>query len=242
MAEVDEGLVESLGALARLLQPAAAAFESMARMARLVVPGCDHASVSVLAVTGEVTTAGASDALTVQLDDLQYEADEGPCLSAIRSGSPVQVDEFISDRRFPTFAAAAAAVGASSCLSLPLSLGEETIGGLNLYGDAPHAYNEISVKAGEEIAGQASLVVASVRAYERSLKLVDQLHLAMGSRAEIEQAKGILMARSHCDADRAFDVLRRASQRQNVKLRDIAHTIVINTAAGLTGMSPDDGA
>ena len=68
--------------------------------------------------------------------------------------------------------------------------------------------------------------------------VVDQVQVAMNSRAEIEQAKGILMARSHCDADRAFDILRRASQRQNVKLRQIAHTIVVNTAAGLTSMTP----
>jgi GAF domain-containing protein len=242
MAEVDEGLVESLGALARLLEPATAAYDSMAQMARLMVPGCDHASVSILATTGEVTTAGASDGVTIQLDELQYETDEGPCLSAIRTGLSVQVDEFADDQRFPAFAAVAAAAGARSCLSLPLNLGGETIGGLNLYGDAPGAYNDVSIKVGEDVAGQASLVVASARAYERSLKLVEQLHLAMGSRAEIEQAKGILMARSHCDADRAFDILRRASQRQNVKLRDIAHTIVVNTAAGITGMSPDDRA
>ncbi len=49
----------------------------------------------------------------------------------------------------------------------------------------------------------------------------------MRSRAIIEQAKGILMAASpDLDADGAFDVLRRASQRENVKLREIAGRIV----------------
>jgi AmiR/NasT family two-component response regulator len=64
----------------------------------------------------------------------------------------------------------------------------------------------------------------------------------MASRAEIEQAKGILMVRSRCDADRAFDILRRASQRQNVKLREIAHTIVANAVTGATEALPgEDG-
>lgn len=42
----------------------------------------------------------------------------------------------------------------------------------------------------------------------------------------IEQAKGILMAESGCSADEAFDMLRLASQRTNVKVRDIAGQIV----------------
>lgn len=49
----------------------------------------------------------------------------------------------------------------------------------------------------------------------------------MRSRAVIEQAKGVLMARStDISPDEAFDLLRRASQRENVKLRDIAQRIV----------------
>jgi AmiR/NasT family two-component response regulator len=49
----------------------------------------------------------------------------------------------------------------------------------------------------------------------------------MQSRAVIEQAKGILMARAaHLSADEAFDLLRKASQRENVKLREIAQRIV----------------
>ncbi len=51
----------------------------------------------------------------------------------------------------------------------------------------------------------------------------------MASRAEIEQVKGILMAQSPgISADDAFDILRRASQRENVKLRDIAKRLVTN--------------
>jgi AmiR/NasT family two-component response regulator len=43
----------------------------------------------------------------------------------------------------------------------------------------------------------------------------------------IEQAKGMLMSgSSKLDADAAFELLRRASQRENVKLRDIAQRIV----------------
>ena len=46
------------------------------------------------------------------------------------------------------------------------------------------------------------------------------------SQPVIEQAKGVLMAESRCTADQAFDMLRRASQRQNIRVRDLATQIV----------------
>ena len=46
----------------------------------------------------------------------------------------------------------------------------------------------------------------------------------------IEQAKGILMFYEHCSADEAFDILRRASQRSNVPVREIAADIVERTS------------
>jgi response regulator NasT len=52
------------------------------------------------------------------------------------------------------------------------------------------------------------------------------LHAAFGRRAEIEQAKGILMALHGVDADRAFAMLREHSQRSGHKLADVAHAIV----------------
>jgi len=42
----------------------------------------------------------------------------------------------------------------------------------------------------------------------------------------IEQAKGILMAQQRCGPDEAFDLLRRASQRANVKVSVLAAQII----------------
>ena len=47
----------------------------------------------------------------------------------------------------------------------------------------------------------------------------------------IEQAKGIIMAQSHCGAAEAFDTLRRASQRSNIPVRELAARLVANAAA-----------
>jgi AmiR/NasT family two-component response regulator len=59
-----------------------------------------------------------------------------------------------------------------------------------------------------------------------------QLEAAMASRAVIEQAKGVIMAARAIDQDTAFDLLRRTSQAENRKLRQIAVEIVEAAAAG----------
>ena len=61
-----------------------------------------------------------------------------------------------------------------------------------------------------------------------------QLSSSIESRALIDQAIGVIMAIRRCPQDEALGVLRKASQRQNVKLRDIAATIV----AGVSGEPP----
>jgi hypothetical protein len=60
--------------------------------------------------------------------------------------------------------------------------------------------------------------------------LVESLKRQLASQPVIEQAKGIIMANSHCDEERAFEILRRASQRTNIKLREVARQIVLKAA------------
>jgi response regulator NasT len=49
---------------------------------------------------------------------------------------------------------------------------------------------------------------------------------AFGRRAEIEQAKGILMARHGVTAENAFELLRDHSQHNGTKLSDVAAAVV----------------
>jgi AmiR/NasT family two-component response regulator len=51
---------------------------------------------------------------------------------------------------------------------------------------------------------------------------IGQLHAALESREVIGQAKGILMERYRLTPDGAFELLARASQDTNVKLREVA--------------------
>jgi hypothetical protein len=57
-------------------------------------------------------------------------------------------------------------------------------------------------------------------------QLTAQLEEALDSRGVIERAKGILMVVRRCSADEAFNLLRRQSQQDNVKLRLVAQRVV----------------
>ena len=60
----------------------------------------------------------------------------------------------------------------------------------------------------------------------------EDLLSALQSRGAIEQAKGALMGRVGCDADQAWNTLRRASQEFNVKLRELAVALLEHIGGG----------
>jgi AmiR/NasT family two-component response regulator len=61
----------------------------------------------------------------------------------------------------------------------------------------------------------------------------EKLAVAAEGRELIGMAKGVIMVRSTCGPDAAFEILRRASMRENVKVRDIAVRLIDTaTAAG----------
>lgn len=68
--------------------------------------------------------------------------------------------------------------------------------------------------------------------------IIARMHARLESQPTIEQAKGILMAQTGCDADQAFDVLRRASQRTNVTVRALAADIVARTVSAHRPTAP----
>jgi hypothetical protein len=119
-------------------------------------------------------------------------------------------------------------------LALPLSV-DGAPGALNLYARYPHAFGVIDRGRGTLLATMAGLAFSSVRTHEAEERRVVNLQAALATREMIGQAQGILIERERVTPDQAFDILRRASQHLNVKLRDIAQNLVD------TGERPDTG-
>jgi AmiR/NasT family two-component response regulator len=76
------------------------------------------------------------------------------------------------------------------------------------------------------LATLAGLALTSAEQREHDEQQMVNLQAALSTRELIGQAQGILMERERITAADAFDVLRRASQHLNVKLRDVAQTLI----------------
>ena len=163
--------------------------------------------------------------LAVELDERQYELGFGPCLDAAKTGQTIVVDTS-SDVSYPEFARTAARAGVRHVISVGMPISQRSIGGLNIYRTADDGFPAAFLEHAQMFSGYAAVVVNNITSYASANEEVAGLRIAMQSRAVIEQAKGILIARDHCDADQAFDILKRISQNHNVKLHDIAQRII----------------
>ncbi len=213
-------LAESLAAAAITLYEAEGHAETAragVRLAREIVPDADHAGISLVERAGDVRTVAWTDEVIRTLD-----AATG-CGAGCAMGRPelwtspvARIEEIAAcDGHGPVLAEN----GLRSVLFLRLRGHQRRFSVLTLYSRKPSAFDDESVRVGRLFSAHLGIALDSVEVQE-------QLSEAMHTRDVIGQATGILMGRMNIDASQAFDRLVRASQKGNVKLRDIASRIV----------------
>ncbi|MEV7883900.1 GAF and ANTAR domain-containing protein [Streptomyces sp. NPDC002817] len=208
----------------------------LVNLAASALPVPAHCSIT-LGVEGSSNpyTAAASDKAVDRFDRRQYEAGDGPCLETLRTGSPRHVDDIHDEQRFGVFPGLARDCGVRSMLALPLVPPRQRIAGvMNLYSTEPGSFTHQVREEAAVFAGHASGALGVALKISGQLQFSLDLQHAIASRTVIDQALGILMAQQRCSGERAFEILSRASQNRNVKLRDLARDIVEN----VTGRPP----
>jgi GAF domain-containing protein len=194
------------------------------QISRGAMPGADATSITLIR-DDRAFTAAYDGQIAMDADELQYERGYGPCLDAGRAGELFVVADMAVEERWPDYAVHAAERGVGSSLSVPLPFQGATIGALNNYSVRSHAFGEADIALGEEVAAFVAIAVGNAEAAARASDDVLNMRRAMASRGVIEQAKGILMERYKITAEQAFTLLTHASQRANVKLRDVAEEL-----------------
>lgn len=173
-----------------------------------------------------MTTVASSSEKAQQVDEVQYGFDDGPCLRAAREGVTVHIPDFLIETRFPDYREAIRAHGLRSALGIPIRLDDGASAGLDFYSTEPNAFDDNGIAVAEGIARDAS---KSLRLAVRIAKLSDatrHLRAAMESRTTIDMAVGAIMAQNRCNQDKAMGILRSASSSRNMKLRDLAASIL----------------
>ncbi|MBB3086351.1 GAF and ANTAR domain-containing protein [Geodermatophilus sabuli] len=202
------------------------------------IPGAESTSITLIR-DDKAFTAAHHGEMALAADEMQYEQGYGPCMDAGRGGVVLRVDDMETEQRWPDYTARVQGIGVRSSLSIPLPYQGNAIGALNNYSSEPAAFaTPESLAVALEVAEAVAVAVANADAHDRLGEQAMNMRRAMESRAVIEQAKGVLMAQRHIDAEQAFDVLREASQRYNRKLRDIATGIVQSTSGGGAATRP----
>ena len=228
-------LAEELSALARELEDhddPDAMLAAIVAAAGAMIPGAEEGSISVVLGRRRVHSQAPTGDLPRQVDAIQEEVQQGPCLDAIYQQQTVRVTDLAAEDRWPLFASRAAATGAAGMLSLQLYVEGDNLGALNLYARRPGAFTDESEQIGLLVAAHAAIAYAGTRKE-------GHLRDALNSRDLIGQAKGILMERYQITADRAFLLLTRVSQNSNRKLHDVAAELAESgTIAGPIGRPP----
>ena len=240
MADPTEALTASLRALSHFLLGDQTPRQGLLRIAQLgesALEGAQATGVTLLD-GGRPKTFAFTNEEASEVDQLQYSEGDGPCLSAYEEKKLIRVDSNRTEERWPVFTRRAVEKGVLSSLSVPLVVDDRGIGALNFYSHAENAFSDQDEAVASAFAEQAAVIMANAQAYWGAREHIMNLDEAMRSRAVIEQAKGILMAQTNIGPDEAFDVLRRASQRENRKLRDVATELVERTTRGAEPPDP----
>ncbi|CAL9537219.1 GAF and ANTAR domain-containing protein [Streptomyces collinus] len=213
-AELAEALTVASQQLHETLTPHSA-LRTAVRLAVHLMPGAEHAGISVIERGNKLRTLAWTDEV-VRSAESRYTGREQHGLWDQLWNNPVaQITDSEADDGWDVLAA----LGLRSALSLRLRADRRRLTVLTAYARKPGAFDEEATRVGRLFSAHVSIALDSATVRE-------QLTEAMHTRDLIGQATGILMERQGIDAAAAFESLVRASQRENVKLRDLARRIV----------------
>jgi len=212
-------------------QPLTEALLRVAVLARQTLPGSPEVSVTLLE-RERARTAAFTGKLAVHLDERQYARGFGPCLDAAVTGQTIKLAMADPDGLYPDFRRIAQRQGITHTMSVGLPAASRTVGALNVYSFSDRTFSRQAEGTAAKFASYAGIVLANLGLYHDTAELAAQLEVAVRSRAVIEQAKGIIMAEHHCSGEVAFKLLVNLSQRENVKIRELAQRLVDRTVRG----------
>jgi GAF domain-containing protein len=237
MQDLPPETVEKLSRVTRLLKTQRtlpAQLEAVVEIVKRAVDNCDAAGI-VLLVDGEPTSIAVTDRLTMEIDLVQYQTGEGPCLTAMNEGDVVRIDILERDSRFTRFAPGALDLNLHSVLSTPLEANGRSVGALNMYSMQANAFDAGTLETVRPMAEYAGQAIGTSPLYAYSLDMVDGLVEDLESRAIIDQATGVLMATQEETSEDALDQLRGLAMRSGESMRTVAEWVITERPTGTEG-------
>jgi hypothetical protein len=217
-------LTESLMALAALGHRRADGPEVLHTAATLCADVLAAAVTIELGDPSAPTALSSSCQLAQECDGAQLAAGEGPSVTAYETGATVvaHLDDAGDDAAWPRLAGRLPSAG-STVVAVPIRTGEAVAGTFTAYSTGG---TEPPVETAELLAVTLGGVLREFELHDEVARLETDMERALASRAVIDQAKGVVMAARGVDADAAWEHLVKLSNAHQVKLRELAATIV----------------
>jgi GAF domain-containing protein len=185
------------------------------------------AGLMLVAPEGDLRVVASSSEEMRLVELFELQSQDGPCPDCYRTGEPARYEDLAGeDQPWARFGPVALAAGFRSVQALPMRLRGVTIGALNLFRTEKGRLEESDVVAAQALADVATIAILQHRAAIEAHLLVDQLNHALNSRVVIEQAKGILAQRVGFDMGAAFSWLRNHARSHNLRLVEVAQSII----------------
>lgn len=222
-----DDLVNSLQHLAEVLQTQrtlGATLAGIAEAATVSVPGCDAASIAI-SIAGRPSTAAITARVALELDLVQYDTNDGPCLRSFHTMSMVRVDLVEEGDVFPHFAVAARRKGVRAVLSLPAMWGDEVVATLNIYSRGL-PFDETAASVGTVLAAQIAIAVSRSPEFAAARGVVEEAQRDAEDDADVNLASGLLMVNESCTAEQAEGLLRQAATHDERTVVQIAQRII----------------
>jgi len=170
--------------------------------------------------------AVATDGPGQELEDVQLEAGDGPCVLAFVTDQLVQTDDASADPRWPGIAERIRPLGIRGMLGVPVHLSGIPVGSLDVYLDSPHHWDDSELRALTRYADVVEVMIETAVAADRAGELAEQLNYALDYRVPIERGVGYLMARDGVDHAVAFNRLRLAARSSRRRIGEVAEQLL----------------
>ena len=192
-----------------------------------LVSGADAVGIVLADHRGSLRFMASSNESGKALELYQLQADEGPCLDAVRTRRPVvNADLGAAVDLWPVFAPLSIGAGFRSVHAFPMRLRDEVIGALNLFCIPSMRFETPEVLLVQCLADIATIAILQERSVARAEAVTEQLQGALNSRTVIEQAKGALSRIDAISVDEAFVRLRLRARAEGRRLVEVAAEVV----------------
>lgn len=185
------------------------------------------AGIMLASPDGQLRVMASSSETMRILELFEVQAQEGPCYDAHHTGEAVVNQNLdANDGRWPRFSTEALEAGFQSAHAMPMRLRGSVIGALNLFRAGTGEMGPADVEIAQAFADVATIAILQHRASIEAQVLAQQLTHALNSRVVLEQAKGMVAERLNLEMDRSFATLRNHARNHNLRLSDVAESVI----------------